>query len=62
VGPKFSAKERKQLNLSRFYAITQIGAFRAYSLCDLPPLRASNSKALASYRLIPKRFPPAPAG
>src|SRR6201993_1419229 len=24
LGPKFSAKERKQLNLSRFYAITQI--------------------------------------
>jgi hypothetical protein len=24
VGPKFSAKERKQINLSRFYAITQI--------------------------------------
>jgi hypothetical protein len=23
-GPKFSAKERKQLNLSRFYAITQV--------------------------------------
>ena len=24
LGPKFSAKERKQLNLSRFYAISQI--------------------------------------
>ena len=24
LGPKFSAKERKQLNLSRFYAIAQI--------------------------------------
>src|SRR5271167_1040036 len=24
LGPKFSAKERKQMNLSRFYAITQI--------------------------------------
>ena len=24
VGPKFSAKERKAINLSRFYAITQI--------------------------------------
>ena len=24
LGPKFSTKERKQLNLSRFYAIAQI--------------------------------------
>ena len=24
LGPKFSTKERKELNLSRFYAITQI--------------------------------------
>jgi hypothetical protein len=24
LGPKFSANERKQLNLSRFYAITQV--------------------------------------
>src|SRR5207237_1518375 len=30
LGPKFSAKERKQLNLSRFYAIAQIEYYRNF--------------------------------
>src|ERR1700745_3765806 len=30
LGPKFSAKERKQLNLSSFYAISQIEYFRKF--------------------------------
>ena len=30
LGPKFSAKERRQLNLSRFYAIAQIGYCRNF--------------------------------
>jgi hypothetical protein len=33
-----------------------------YSRADPPPLRLSNSEALASYKLTPKSCPPAPAG
>ena len=46
LGPKFSAKERKQLNLSRFYAISQIDiAATSFSSATFPFTNCSSAAA-----------------
>ena len=46
LGPKFSAKERKQLNLSRFYAIAQIEYCRNFIFKrSFPSTSCSNAAA-----------------
>jgi hypothetical protein len=46
LGPKFSAKERKQLNLSRFYAISQIEYCRnLFSSATFPFTNCSSAAA-----------------
>jgi len=42
LGPKFSQRERRQMNLSRFYAIAQIEYCRNFIFNACSPLRRSN--------------------
>src|SRR6266849_2908739 len=52
LGPKFSAKERKQINLSRFYAISQIEYCRNFIFkrsCDLGLWRLTADKIAAIF-------------
>jgi hypothetical protein len=49
MGPKFSAKERKQMNLSRFYAIAQIEYCRNFIFKRNFPSTKSSSAPANSY-------------
>ena len=59
LGPKFSAKERKQLNLSRFYAIAQIEySATSFSSATFPSASCSSAAAnSASGNSPPTRSP-----
>src|SRR5246127_1738271 len=59
LGPKFSAKERKQLNLSRFYAISQIEYCRNFIFKRNFPIHKlfERSCELGLWRLTADRSP-----